>query len=45
MCIVISVTLPHDDLIPLITSVVHHDVILSALAVGDQRKEHYYKYS
>ena len=41
MYIVLDVMLPHDNLILLITSVVHHEVSLSALAVGDQKeKEH-----
>ena len=38
MYITFNVMLPHDDFIPLLTSVVHHEVNLSALAVGDQRK-------
>ena len=38
MYVVLNVTLPHDSLLPLITSVVHHEASLSALAVGDQKK-------
>ena len=45
MYIAINVTLPHDDLILKITSVVHHEVSLSALAVGDQKKLLNYNFS